>query len=305
MFRFISRRILQTIPVLFIVATLTFFMLRFAPGGPFTAEKNFPPEIQKQLRAAYHLDEPLFKQYLIELDKWLHGDLGVSTKHLNRRVSEVIARHAPVSAQLGLWALLIGLTLGVPAGVIAAYKPNTATDYIPMSCAMAGICVPTFVLGPLLALTFALWLKWFNPSGWNQPKDLVLPAFTLGATLAAYIARLTRGGMLEIMSQDFIRTARAKGASGLRILARHALRGGLLPVISFLGPAIAGLITGSFVVETVFNIPGLGRYFVGAAFDRDYTMVTGTVLFYATLILLLNLVVDIVLVWLNPKLRFE
>ena len=305
MFLFILRRALQTIPVLFIVATLTFFMLRFAPGGPFSAEKNLPPEIEKQLRAAYRMDLPLGRQYLLQLNDWCHGDLGVSTKHLNRRVSEVIAQHAPVSAQLAVWALLIGLVVGVPAGVIAAYKPNTATDYIPMSCAMAGICVPTFVLGPLLALTFALWFKWFNPSGWSQPKDMVLPALTLGAHLAAYIARLTRGGMLEVMSQDYIRTARAKGAGAQRILVKHALRGGLLPVISFLGPAIAGLITGSFVVETVFNLPGLGRYFVGAAFDRDYTMVTGTVLFYATLVIGLNTLVDIVLVWLNPRLRLE
>lgn len=305
MFRFILRRVLQTIPVLFVIATLTFFMLRFAPGGPFTQEKSLPPEIEARLRAAYRMDQPLWKQYVLQLGDWCRGDLGVSTKHLQKSVSEVIAKHAPVSAQLAVWALLIGLVIGVPAGVIAAYKPNTATDYIPMSCAMAGICVPTFVLGPLLALTFALGLKWFDPSGWNEPRDMVLPALTLGAHLAAYIARLTRGGMLEVMSQDFIRTARAKGANARRILVKHAMRGGLLPVISYLGPAVAGLITGSFVVETVFNIPGLGRYFVGAAFDRDYTMVTGTVLFYAVLVIGLNTVVDIVLLWLNPRLRLE
>lgn len=305
MLRFIARRVLETIPVLFIVATMTFFMLRFAPGGPFTAEKNLPPEIEKQLRAAYRLDLPLHKQYLGSLGDWLHGDLGVSTKHSSRRVSEVIAKHAPVSAELGMWAMLIALAVGLPAGILASYKPNSVTDYVPMSCAMAGICIPTFVLGPLFALSLGLWLGWFNPSGWSTPKDRVLPALTLGLHLAAYIARLTRGGMLEMMSQDFIRTARAKGASASRIMVRHALRGGLLPVISYLGPAIAGLITGSFVVETVFNIPGLGRYFVGAAFDRDFTMVTGTVLFYAVLVIGLNLLVDIVLVWLNPKQRFE
>ncbi len=305
MFRFIARRVLETIPVLFIVATMTFFMLRFAPGGPFTSEKSLPPEIEKQLRAAYRMDQPLHKQYLGALGDWLRGDLGVSTKHSSRRVSEVIAKHAPVSAELGMWAMLIALAVGLPAGILASYKPNSITDYVPMSCAMAGICIPTFVLGPLLALSLGLWLGWFNPSGWSSPKDRVLPALTLGLHLAAYIARLTRGGMLEMMSQDFIRTARAKGASASRIMVHHALRGGLLPVISYLGPAIAGLITGSFVVETVFNIPGLGRYFVGAAFDRDFTMVTGTVLFYAVLVIGLNLLVDIVLVWLNPKLRFE
>jgi oligopeptide transport system permease protein len=305
MFRFIARRVLETIPVLLIVATMTFFMLRFAPGGPFLSEKKLPPEIEKQLQAAYGLDRPLYEQYFRQLGAWLSGDFGVSTKHLNRRVSEVIAKHAPVSAELALWSMLIALGIGLPAGILASYKPNTMTDYVPMAGAMAGICIPTFVLGPLLALSLGLWLGWFDPSGWNDPKDRVLPALTLGLHLAAYIARLTRGGMLEIMSQDFIRTARAKGASATRIMVRHALRGGLLPVISYLGPAIAGLITGSFVVETVFNIPGLGRYFVGAAFDRDSTMVVGTVLFYAVLVIGLNLVVDIVLVWLNPKLRFE
>jgi oligopeptide transport system permease protein len=305
MLRFIVRRILETIPVLFIVASMTFLMARLAPGGPFTAEKSVPKEIQQTLDAYYGLNKPIFEQYTDYFGRLLKGDLGPSFKYPTRTVNEIIAVSFPVSFELGCYAMIIALTLGLTAGIIASLKPNSATDYAPMSLSMAGICLPTFVMGPLLILCFALWLKWFNASGWDSWKDRVLPAMTLGLYYAAYVARLTRGGMLEIMSQDYIRTARAKGAGAARILLKHALRGGLLPVISFLGPAAAGLVTGSFVVESIFQIPGLGRYFVTAAFNRDYTLILGTVLFYATLIILLNLVVDVVQVWLNPKLRFE
>lgn len=305
MFRFILHRLLQTIPVLFIVATVTFFMVRLAPGGPFSAEKKVPAEILKHLEAYYGLNKPLGEQYLDYMSRLVRGDLGPSFKYENRTVNEVIAVAFPVSLELGFWSLLVALVLGIPAGVIAARHPNTLSDYVPMGLAMVGTCLPTFVLGPLLILAFALGTGWFNPMGWDTPRDRVLPALVLGAHYAAYVARLTRSGMLEILNQDFIRTARAKGADSARILFHHALRGGLLPTISFLGPATAGLLTGSFVIETIFQIPGLGRYFVMAAFNRDYTLVLGTVLFYATLIILLNLVVDIVQVWLNPKLRFE
>ncbi len=305
MLRFIAIRLLQTLPVLFIVATVTFFMVRLAPGGPFSAEKKVPEEILKQLEAYYGLNKPLGEQYLDYMARLVRGDLGPSFKYENRTVNEVIASAFPVSLELGCWSLLVALALGIPAGVIAARHPNTATDHVPMGLAMAGICLPTFVLGPLLILGFALGTGWFNPMGWDTPRDRVLPALVLGAHYAAYVARLTRSGMLEILNQDFIRTARAKGADSARILFHHALRGGLLPTVSFLGPATAGLLTGSFVIETIFQIPGLGRYFVMAAFNRDYTLVLGTVLFYATLIILLNLVVDVVQVWLNPKLRFE
>lgn len=305
MLRFIAIRLLQTIPVLLIVATVTFFMVRLAPGGPFSAEKKVPEEILKQLEAYYGLNKPLWDQYTDYMSRLVRGDLGPSFKYENRTVNEVIASAFPVSLELGFWSLLVALALGIPAGVIAARHPNTLTDHVPMGLAMAGICLPTFVLGPLLILGFALGTGWFNPMGWDTPRDRVLPALVLGAHYAAYVARLTRSGMLEILNQDFIRTARAKGAGSARILFRHALRGGLLPTVSFLGPATAGLLTGSFVIETIFQIPGLGRYFVMAAFNRDYTLVLGTVLFYATLIILLNLAVDVVQVWLNPKLRFE
>lgn len=305
MMRFIVRRLLETIPVLFIIATMTFFMARLAPGGPFSGEKKIPPEILKQLNAYYGFDKPLWQQYLKSLGNLLHGDLGPSTKYEGRTVNELIGAAFPVSLELGCYALAIALTIGLIAGIIASSKPNSLRDYVPMSLSMVGICIPTFVMGPLLILIFGLALHLFNASGWDTPRDKVLPAITLGFYYAAYVARLTRGGMLEILSQDFIRTARAKGASGARILFRHALKGGILPVISFLGPAAAGLITGSFIVETIFDIPGLGRFFITSVFNLDYSLILGTVLFYATLVILFNLLVDVVQVLLNPKLRFD
>ncbi len=305
MFRFIARRLLETIPVLFIIVTATFFMIRFVPGGPFTAEKAVTPEILRNLEAHYGLDKPLYRQYLDYLGSLLKGDFGPSFKYPNRTVNEIIADKLPVSLELGSLALVVALVVGLTLGVVAAVRRNSFFDYSASTIAMVGICVPTFVLGPLLVLVFAIHLRWFNASGWYLPIDRVLPAATLGLVYAAYIARLTRGGMLEVLNQDYIRTARAKGASELRVIFRHALRGGLLPVVSYLGPAIAGILTGSFVIETIFQIPGLGREFVNSAFNRDYTLVLGTVILYATLIIVLNLVVDVVQVWLNPKLKFE
>ena len=305
MLRFIARRLLETIPVLFIIITATFFMIRFVPGGPFTSEKAVTPEILANLEAHYGLDKPLYQQYFDYLGSLAKGDFGPSFKYPNRTVNEIIGDKLPVSLELGLLSLAVALVFGLPLGVIAAVKRNTFFDYICSSIAMMGICIPTFVLGPLLVLVFAIYLGWFNASGWYLPVDRVLPAATLGLVYAAYIARLTRGGMLEVLHQDYIRTARAKGASEFRVIFRHALRGGLLPVVSFLGPAIAGILTGSFVIETIFQIPGLGREFVNSAFNRDYTLVLGTVILYAGLIIALNLLVDIAQVWLNPKLKFE
>jgi len=235
----------------------------------------------------------------------LFGELGPSFKYIGWDVEDLIRRSFPVSMQLGLCALAIALCIGLPAGIIAALKKNSLLDYVPMLTAMLGICLPTFVMGPLLILIFSSGLGWFSPIGWYTWGDMVLPSLTLGLYYAAYVARLTRGGMLEVLNQDFIRTARAKGASETRVILKHSLRGGLLPVVSFLGPAFAGLISGSFVIETIFSIPGLGKFFVTAAFNRDYTMVIGTVLFYATLIILMNLLVDILQAWLNPRTRLE
>jgi oligopeptide transport system permease protein len=305
MFRLIAKRFLETIPVLFIVATLTFFLMKAAPGGPFDTEKATTPEIKAQLEAQYGLNLPAWQQYLNYLWQLLHGDLGPSFKYAGWSVGELLADAFPVSLELGCYALAFALTVGLIAGIIASLRPNSLSDYIPMGLATLGLCLPAFVTGPLLILSFGIMLGWFNTSGWEFPSDRVLPAITLGLYYTAYIARLTRAGMLEILNQDFIRTARAKGATEWRVVWRHSLRGGLLSVVSFLGPAISGLVTGSLVVETIFQIPGLGRFFVMAGFNRDYTMVMGTVLFYAMLIIVLNLLVDVVQVWLNPKLRFE
>jgi oligopeptide transport system permease protein len=280
-------------------------MVRFVPGGPFTAEKAVPPEIMRNLEAHYGMDKPLWQQYLDYLGKVLRGDLGPSFKYSNRTVNEIIGDKLPVSLELGGLALGVALLIGLPLGVLAAVRRNTWLDYSCGMVGMAGICVPTFVLGPLLVLFFAIHLGWFNASGWYGPADRVLPATVLGFVYAAYIMRLTRGGMLEVLNQDFIRTARAKGASESRIVLRHALRAGLLPVISYLGPATAGILTGSFVIERIFQIPGLGREFVNSAFNRDYTLVVGTVVLYAGAIVFFNLVVDVVQIWLNPKLRFD
>jgi oligopeptide transport system permease protein len=305
MLRFAFRRLLQAIPVLFVIVTVSFFMLRLAPGGPFTAEKAVTPEVLRNLERHYGLDRSLGQQYLDYLGSILRGDLGPSFKNASYTVNEIIAQKLPVSLELGGWALLVALALGVPLGILAALRRNTWLDYLCSATGMIGICVPTFVLGPLLALLLGIHLRWLPVSGWYGPEDRVLPALTLGFVYAAYLMRLTRGGMLEVLSQDFIRTARAKGASEARVILHHALRGGLLPVVSFLGPAIAGILTGSFVIETIFQIPGIGREFVNSAFNRDYTLVLGLTLLFATLIVLLNLAVDIVQVWLNPRLKFE
>jgi oligopeptide transport system permease protein len=304
-FRFIARRLLETVPVLLIIVTATFFMIRFVPGGPFTSEKAVAPEVLRNLQRAYHLDQPLWQQYTTYLGRVLRGDLGPSFKYPNRTVNEIIADKLPVSLELGGLALLVALCLGLPLGVLAAARRNTWLDYVASTLALGGVCVPTFVLGPILVLLFAIHLHWFNASGWYGPADRLLPALTLGCVYAAYIARLTRGGMLEVLGQDYIRTARAKGATELQIVLRHALRGGILPVVAFLGPATAGILSGSFVIETIFQVPGLGREFVNSAFNRDYTVILGTVLLYAAMIVFFNLLVDVVQVWLNPRLKFE
>ncbi len=304
MLRFFLVRLLQALPVIFIVITATFFLVRAAPGGPFDAEKVVLPEVKRALEAQYKLDLPLHEQYFAYLGDLVQGDLGPSFKYPGRSVNEILFSGLPVTAELGFYALMIALLIGVTAGVFASLRPNTRQDYIPMSLAMIGICMPSFLLGPLLVLVFGIYLDWLPISGWGAiPGDKVLPSITLGAAYAAYVARLSRAGMLEILSQDYIRTARAKGLSEWQVITKHALRGGLIPVVAFLGPAFAGLLAGSFVVETIFQIPGLGRFYVQAAFNRDYTMILGTTVFLSTLIVVFNLLSDIAAAWLNPRLR--
>lgn len=303
MIRFFIGRLAQAIPVIFIVITATFFMVRAAPGGPFDAEKTLPPEVIERLNERYNLDAALHEQYFDYLKHLAQGDFGPSFRYTNRTVTEMIAAGLPITFELAIYAMIVALVIGISAGMIAAIKPNSPQDYIPMSLAMTGICMPSFLLGPILVLIFGIGLQWLPVSGWGySPGDKILPSITLGSTYAAYIARLTRGGMLEVLAQDYIRTAKAKGLATRSIIFRHALRGGLSPVVAFLGPAIAGLLAGSFVVETIFQIPGLGRFYVQAAFNRDYTMILGTTILLSCLIVLLNMLSDMLAVWLNPRL---
>lgn len=304
MFELILRRLGAAVPVLLAVITLTFFMVHSAPGGPFDEEKAVSPEVLVQLNEKYNLNEPLWKQYFDYLGGVIQGDFGPSFRYPSRSVTELISIGLPITFELAFYAILFALMLGVIAGVISSLKQNTAYDYIPMTIAMAGICIPSIVLGPSLTLIFGIWLQWLPVTGWgDMTGDKILPTITLGTAYAAYCARLTRGGMLEVLNQDFIRTARAKGLSEFRVVVVHALKGGLTPVIAFLGPAMAGLLAGSFVVETIFGIPGLGRFYVEAAFNRDYTMILGTSIFFSCLIISFNLLSDLVAASLNPRLR--
>ncbi len=305
MSRYILKRLIGIIPVLWVIATLTFFMIRLAPGGPFDTDKQIPEEIKQNIEAKYHLDEPLIMQYFRYLGDLAQGDLGPSFRYANRSVNEIILDTFPISALIGFCGLIYALFIGIISGMIAASKPNTLRDYIPMTFSMLGVSLPSFVIGPILMLVFALKLGWLNASGWNEPKDVILPAITLGTIYAAYFSRLTRGGILDVIRQDFIRTAQAKGLRGWVIMIRHTLKGGFLPTVSFLGPAVTAMLTGSLVVEMIFNIPGLGRFFVQSALNRDYTLVMGTVLFLAFLIIIMNLLVDIAYSFLDPRVTYD
>ncbi|GAA6168811.1 ABC transporter permease [Sessilibacter corallicola] len=306
MLRFILSRLLQAIPVLLVVITVTFFLVRFAPGGPFDGERKVDPSVLKALEAQYNLDQPLMSQYFSFLGDLVQGDLGPSFKYPGRSVNELIGAGFPITAELGIYAILVALLIGAIAGVFSALKPNSARDYISMSTAMIGICMPAFLLGPLLILIFGIWLEWLPVSGWGDlPGDKILPSVTLGAVYAAYVARLSRGGMLEVLSQDYIRTARAKGLPEHVVILKHGLRAGMLPVVAYLGPAFAGILSGSFVIESVFQIQGLGRFYVLAAFNRDYTLIMGCTVFLATLIILFNLLSDVLSAYLNPRLRSQ
>lgn len=309
MIRFIIKRILGMIPVILIIATVTFFIIRLAPGGPFDSDRAIPEEILANINAKYHLDKPIYAQYFIYLGNLVRGDLGPSFRYANRSVNEVIASTWGISAILGLCSLFYALCIGISAGIVSASKPNSMRDYVPMTISLLGICLPSFVIGPLFILCFAhgfgLVFEYFNVGGWEDPKDVVLPAISLGTMYSAYVARLARGGLLDVVKQDYIRTARAKGLSEFTVLVRHTLKGGLLPVVSFLGPAAAGIMVGSFVVETIFNIPGMGRFFVQSALNRDYTLVMGMVLVFACLLLVFNLLVDIAYAFLDPRVSYE
>ncbi len=303
--RYVMRRLLEAPFVIAVVVVLSFVIMRAAPGGPFDKEKPLPPEIKAALRAKYLLDEPLpvqIKAYLVDVG-W-SGDLGTSMKYVGKEVNEIIATHVKPSYQLGAAALALALIIGVGAGLIAGIKQNSLFDYFSMTAAMLGLALPTFVVGSFLVLLFSMRLDWFNVSGWDDfPRDLILPAVTLSLPFAARLARLTRAGMLEIVTQDYVRTARAKGLSEPMIVMRHTLKGTLLPVISFLGPAVAQLLTGSLVVEKIFGVPGLGTEFVQAALNRDYTVAMGLVVLFGVLLVVFNLIVDIAYGFLDPRIR--
>ena len=304
MIQLIFKRLLTYIPVLLVVVIITFLMIHAAPGGPFDAERVASPEIIEKLNEAYDLDKPILVQIYNYLLNAIQGDFGPSFKYPGRSVSELIMSGLPTTIELAFYSILFALFLGVISGLVASLNPGKILDIIPMSISLLGICIPSIILGPILVLIFGIWYEVLPVYGWgDNPGDKILPTITLGTAYAAIFARLTRGGMLEILGQDFIRTARAKGLSELRIILVHALRGGILPVISFLGPAIAGLLAGSFVVETIFQINGVGRFYVQAAFNRDYMMILGTSILFTFMTLTFVLISDIIASFLNPTLR--
>ncbi|HUS11325.1 MAG TPA: ABC transporter permease subunit [Pyrinomonadaceae bacterium] len=307
MLSFIIRRLVITIPMILVVITITWGLVRLAPGNFYITEKNIPPAIEKNIRAKYGLDKPWYEQYGRTIWNIVrHFDFGTSLKYEGQSVNAIIARSVPVSATVGILAYLLALLVGITTGSLAALKPNSKRDYASMTLAMIGISIPNFVLGPILVLVFSLTLYWLPPSRWNGflSRNVILPVITLSGLYMAYIARLTRAGMLEVLRSDYIRTARAKGLSDSQVIIRHALRGGLMPVVSYTGPALAFLVTGTVVVERIFVLPGLGNYFIQASLNRDEPLIIGIVSFIAITLLLMNLLVDIAYAYLDPRIRY-
>jgi oligopeptide transport system permease protein len=306
LWRFAASRLLGVVPTLLMLITIAFFLIRVAPGGPFDSEKALPDEIRLNLEAKYHLDEPLLQQYFRYLGQIITLDFGPSFQYKDWTVNELIALGFPVSLTIGGLAMLLAFFVGSLVGIVAAMRQNSATDYTIMGLAMVGVSIPNFVIAPFLILGLAVYLGWLPAGGWEWSASyMVLPVITLALPVIAYIARLMRGSMIEVLHSNYIRTARAKGLPEYLIVSRHALKPALLPVISFMGPATAALITGSVVIERIYSIPGLGSYFVQGALNRDYTLVMGVVIFYGFVIVLLNFVVDLLYAWLNPKIRYE
>jgi oligopeptide transport system permease protein len=304
--RHAATRLLGLIPTLLVLITIAFFLIRVAPGGPFDSEKALPPEIRANLDAKYHLDEPLLQQYFRYLGQIISGDFGPSFQYKDWSVNELIAQGFPVSATLGGLAMLLAFVIGSLVGIAAALRQNSAADYSIMGVAMLGISIPNFVVAPLLILGVAVYAGWLPAGGWDWSwQRMVLPVVTLALPVIAYIARLMRGSMIEVLHSNFIRTARAKGLPERVVIRRHALKPAILPVISYMGPATAALITGSVVIERIYSIPGLGSYFVQGALNRDYTLVMGVVVFYGVVIIVLNFIVDLLYAWLNPRIRYD
>ncbi|ACA32357.1 oligopeptide ABC transporter permease OppB [Histophilus somni] len=307
MLKFIVKRIMEALPTLFILITFSFFLMRLAPGSPFTSERTYPPEVMANIEAKYHLNEPLFKQYLLYLKNLSQGDFGPSFKYKDQSVNNLIASAFPVSLKLGIVAFIFSVIIGLVAGTFAALKQNSRWDYIVMGFAMTGVIMPSFVFAPLLVLFFAIWLKWLPAGGWNdgQLYYMVLPVLSLTIGYVAGIARITRGSMIEVLHSNFIRTAKAKGLPLKKIIFKHALRPALLPVISYLAPAFVGIITGSMVIESVFGLPGLGQLFVNGALNRDYSLVLSLTILVGTLTIFFNALVDILYAVIDPKIRYS
>lgn len=304
MLRFIGRRLLVALPTMFLVVTVAFFMMRAAPGSPFDMDRKLSPEIERNVMAKYGMDRPLAEQYVKYLKDVVRGDFGPSLKYKDKTVLQILGENYGVSLRLGLAAISIAALMGVSLGVLAALRQNRSTDYVVMGLAILGVCIPTFVTAPLLVLTFGSWLGWLPTAGLTAGvRSYVLPVAVLALPQIAIISRLTRAGMIEVLQSNYVRTARAKGLPEHRIVGRHALRAAILPLVSYLGPACAGLLTGSLVVEKIFNLPGLGKFFVISALQRDYTVVMGMVIFYAALILVLNLIADLLYAALDPRVR--
>ncbi|ACX83242.1 oligopeptide ABC transporter permease OppB [Aggregatibacter actinomycetemcomitans] len=306
MFKFILKRVLEAIPTLFVLITFSFFLMRLAPGSPFTSERAYPPEVMANIEAKYHLNEPLHTQYFLYLKNLVKGDFGPSFKYKDQSVNNLIASALPVSLKLGTIAFFFAVTLGVAAGTLAALNQNSRWDYILMSCSMVGVIMPSFVFAPLLVLLFAITLGWLPAGGWNEGalSYILLPVASLTIGYVAGIARIMRGSMIEVLHSNFIRTAKAKGLSTSRIILKHALRPALLPVITYLGPAFVGIITGSMVIETVFGLPGMGKLFVNGALNRDYSLVLSLTILVGTLTIVFNAVVDILYAVIDPKIRY-
>jgi oligopeptide transport system permease protein len=307
MLRFLLRRLLVAIPTLFLVVTLAFFMMRAAPGSPFDMERKLAPEVERNVMAKYGMNKPLGEQYVNYLKDAVRGDFGPSLKYKDKTVLDVLHENYLVSLKLGLAAIVIAAMVGMSLGVIAALRQNKSADYLTMAIAILGVCIPTFVTAPLLVLGIASTLGWLPTAGWNDGAlpNMVLPVTVLALPQIAIISRLTRAGMIEVLHSNYVRTARAKGLPERSIVGKHALRAAILPLVSYLGPACAGLLTGSLVVEKIFNLPGLGKFFVISALQRDYTVVMGMVIFYAALILVLNLIADLLYAALDPRVRLS
>ncbi len=298
-------RLLTAIPVLWIALTACFFALRLAPGGPFDGERALPEKILQNLREHYHLDKSLFEQYLLYLSRVLQGDLGPSFTTEDFTVAEMIGNGLPYTLVLGGAAFVVAIVLGILTGALAAKYQNTKVDYILVVVVMMGLVVPNFLIAPIFQLVFGIYLDWFPVGGWGGPHNLFLPVFILSLSHIARISRLMRGSMIEVLNANYVRTARAKGIGERRVITRHALKAALAPVVSYLGPAASYLLTGSIVIEQIFGLPGIGRYFVTAALNRDYGMVLGTVILYMVLITVLNLIVDVIYAWLDPRVRYK